>query len=436
MEGERLIALAERGIIVVSESTNYDLRTADGRKQFRDAMTAAAHESDKISERTSRGKRKKAQRGKSNASFRAFAMPGYLPKPEGWSPGDLRDQVPAERVQAERDALRDLARRLLASEVTYAAAAAELNDRGLLTVMGNQWEARTLTQMLKRPSLAGLAEYKDEVIEGKTMTGEPALDREVWESLQARFASRRRGRTPARYEGSGVIRCGLCGATMQGRPRTNLLAYSDGSPAYQYWCQRRPFNVGCGRLVIDGRYTDDVVKEAVIARLSDPRHADQLAQRAAVAAIERGRIEDEINEVEAMARTMAEKAGRGEMKVDRYLAFEAGMDARLARLRSQLAAVDGADAVDVPPGEDVAAVWAEAVETGNLAVRRRMIQRSFPNLAIRPATNTGRRALSLDRFDWTGECLADLGTIRVQDAAPVATLHDDKRGASDDVTAR
>src|SRR6266545_3450392 len=47
-EGERLVELAAKGIRVWSLSGEYDLTTADGRRHFREAMVAAAGESDKI----------------------------------------------------------------------------------------------------------------------------------------------------------------------------------------------------------------------------------------------------------------------------------------------------------------------------------------------------------------------------------------------------
>ena len=134
-EGERLLALAASGVVVASLTTTYDLQTADGRKQFRDAMTAAAYESDKISERTSRGLRKKARRGKSSATTRGFARPGYQAKPEGWEPGDLRTPVPEEQVAREREAVRDAATRLLAGE-PMSRIAEEWNAAGLLTTRG------------------------------------------------------------------------------------------------------------------------------------------------------------------------------------------------------------------------------------------------------------------------------------------------------------
>lgn len=422
IEGERLIALAERGVIVVSEDSNYDLATADGKKQFRDAMTAAAFESDKTSQRVTRGKRKKAARGKSNASWRGFGLPGYAPKPEDWSPGEPRELVSAEQVAVERDTVRDLARRLLAGGPgnSLDALTRELNARGIRSVIGNPWTPQAVRQMLKRPSLAGLVEYKDEIIPGKTLPGEPVLDRETWDAVQALFASRRRGRTPAVYLLSGLAFCGMCGAPLYGRPRSNVRPYSDGEPARQYWCQLRPDGTGCGRLAIDQRYADDAVKRAVIRLLTDPQHAERLARKAEKVRARRSKLHAEITEAEALGRAMAEKLGRGEMRPDRYDALEAGLDARLARLRSQLDDAEGADA-DGSPDDDVARVWAEAEATGNLVIRRRMVKRAFPRLAIRPATSRGQAALTADRFDWEGRSLV------LSDDRPVLPLpkHED-----------
>lgn len=63
MEGERLVDLATNGVRVWALAGEYDLATADGRRHFREAMVAAAGESDKISERVQRGKLRRARKG-------------------------------------------------------------------------------------------------------------------------------------------------------------------------------------------------------------------------------------------------------------------------------------------------------------------------------------------------------------------------------------
>jgi site-specific DNA recombinase len=74
IEGERLITAAERGLIVLDSEGEYDLTGASGKKQFRDHMSAAAYESDRLSTRFKRGKKLKAMAGESNHSGRPFGF--------------------------------------------------------------------------------------------------------------------------------------------------------------------------------------------------------------------------------------------------------------------------------------------------------------------------------------------------------------------------
>ena len=64
MEGERLVEAANNGARVWSLSGEYNLTSADGRAQFRDAVKDAAKESDKISERVKRGNMRRVRKGK------------------------------------------------------------------------------------------------------------------------------------------------------------------------------------------------------------------------------------------------------------------------------------------------------------------------------------------------------------------------------------
>lgn len=57
-DGERLIAAAQRGLIVLDSDQEFD-----GKKSFRDAMNAAAYYSDRLSDRVRRGKARKARNG-------------------------------------------------------------------------------------------------------------------------------------------------------------------------------------------------------------------------------------------------------------------------------------------------------------------------------------------------------------------------------------
>lgn len=69
-DGERLIELAANGLVVLDSESEYDLRTANGKKAFRDAMNAAAYHSDRLSTRSARGKKLKAMAGEPNGRAR------------------------------------------------------------------------------------------------------------------------------------------------------------------------------------------------------------------------------------------------------------------------------------------------------------------------------------------------------------------------------
>jgi site-specific DNA recombinase len=168
IEGERLIEVAANGAKVWSYSSEYDLTTADGRSAFRNAMNRAAEESDRNSERIQRGKLRRARKGRVHGGIRGYAMPGFGPKPDGWDPDEVRLPESAERIEAEREIVRDAYRRLLAGTVSMVRLAGELNERGqageraALPVAGGFWTNTTLARSLTRSALAGKLIHKGE----------------------------------------------------------------------------------------------------------------------------------------------------------------------------------------------------------------------------------------------------------------------------------
>jgi DNA invertase Pin-like site-specific DNA recombinase len=393
-EGERLLALAKRGVVVASTYSTYDLQTADGRKQFRDAMTAAAHESDKISERVRRGKRKKARRGLSNASHRGFAMPGYLPNPPDWTPDQPRIWVPEAQLTAEREAVREVARKLLAG-VSRAEQVRFMNETELPTTYGFLWSETSLHTMLRRPSLAGIVTYDGEDV-GR-LSGEPVLDRETWDRVQTHFAAAKPGRKPSvRYLLTYLLFCGRCGHRLTGRPRVSRSPYADGEMAREYWCQKRAgYNSGCGRLNVDQRFADAQVTEAVLTRLSNPKHAARIARRASDTRAERARITKQLDDLNEDADAIADKVvAWGAARVDRSLSK---VLAAAADLESRLAEIDGPESVGAARLDTV-----DDWEHADIDARRAMIKRAFPALTVMPATGRGTRARMTNRFAWDG----------------------------------
>jgi DNA invertase Pin-like site-specific DNA recombinase len=388
IEGERLIAAAERGLLVLDSENEYDLTTANGKKAFRDQMNGAAYESDRLSTRVKRGKKTKALRGEPNVSARPF----------GFEPDGVRTR------ESEAAILRDLVVRLLAGE-SQDAMIVDLNERGVTTSYGKPWTRAGLRQVLTRPRNAGLVEYQGAIV--SRLPGEPIIDQDTYDRVCALYASRRPGRPISDvYLCSGTVHCGLCEHPLSGRPRINMRPYDDGSPKRQYWCQPRSHNGGCGRISIDQRALDWHVRALVVAVLGDPRHAAAVEATARAAAEERQRLDAKISEAEHLAEQLADRLGRGEITLARYDAATAPLDRRLSELRRRRNELDSEPAAAVPP--EVAAAsrteWAQRWDSATVPERRTFLRQALRGrrLIILPGDPHAPRRFDPDRVAIVG----------------------------------
>jgi site-specific DNA recombinase len=397
-EGERILARAEDGIVIASLSTTYNLVSAEGRKAFRNKMNDNAYESDIISERSRRGIRLKAKRGKPINTTRGFGRDGYLPRPKredgSYDTDALRVRVPEETLARERAAIQDAARRILSGE-QQSVIAEEWNEAGLLTLNGSRWDSGTLRHMLESPSVGGLVGHKPGgAKEWKIVAdnGDGPLDRETWEALMRTFSSRRRGRPAEKHLLSGILVCGECGAKMYGRPRKNHPGVRE------YFCQMRNTNdgrVGCTRVSIEASFADGLIEEMVVRRLSDPKHADRIAKVAAKVKEEHDRLRAERDRINGEMDSIAAKAGTSaRWTADRVDAALANYEPELARVQEQI------DRLELEPeqfaGVDAQADWTKA----SVAGRRLLIKRAFPkgDLVVTRALNSKPDTLTVDRI--------------------------------------
>lgn len=414
-EGEPLLNLADRGFIIISEDGEYDLSRAEGRKRYRDALAQAAYESDKISERSRLGKRRKAHvRGLSNAGRRGFGESGYAPRPEGWvRDGSPPELVSEDVVRAEREALRFIANGLLARTMSTYDAARYLNDEGLLTPLGNQWKPTLVTQTFRRPSLAGYVVYDGQIVDGRRLPGEPVLDEDTWHRLRSMFRARKRGRVANRYILSGSMLC-ECGKPLSARPVTRVKAYADGEPAREYLCLYYPGVGGCYRNSIDQRYADSIVGQMTVERLSDSRHSDRLAASEAASSDERGKIVAEIDSEERRLVDLAGKGGELRWSIEEVEAYAGPIRKRIAALKSALDELLSNSEPEPTPALDAERRWVAAggplpnrpyphFDEMNIEVLRGMVREAFPNLTLRRGARTsGRVECHAGRFLWEG----------------------------------
>jgi len=292
-------------------------------------MNAAAYYSDRLSTRTTRGKKLKAMAGEPNGSSRPF--------------GFEADLVTVREEEAE--IIRDLTRRFLAGE-SQDALVAELNARGVSTSYGKSWARGSLRRILTRERNCGRIIYTDSAtgvtsVVGR-LPGQPILTEEDFDQVCAIYAARRRGRPNSwHYLCAGIARCGVesCGRPLYGRPRNNVKPYPDGAVNRQYWCPKT--HGGCGRIAIDQRALDEAAAALAIEILADPRHADAIEATAREIESEAARLDLAIAEAESVAEALADRLGRGDITLSRYDIAIRPLDERVAKLKAERAALGG-----------------------------------------------------------------------------------------------
>lgn len=305
---------------MLDSESEYDLTMPNGKKQFMDAINAARWYSDNLQRKVKRGKALKAASGQVDAR-RSFGF-----EPDGTT-----------HRAAEVAILRDHAVRQLAGE-TQDSLIRELNDpdAGMPSVRGGRWGYTTYRQIMTRPRNAGYIVHNGEIVPGVRLPGEPILDEVTYNRIVALYAARRAGRAPSgRYVLTGYADC-ECGSRLKGRPVT-------GTTRRQYWCP------GCRHTFVDVARLDDWAGNFAIATLADPGHAEAVAAADRRKAERRSALETERASIEATANELAGRLGRGEIPLTRYDAACAGLDARLAAIETDLAAVDVEPEPELPP---------------------------------------------------------------------------------------
>jgi DNA invertase Pin-like site-specific DNA recombinase len=371
LEGERLIAAAENGLLVLDSEGEYDLTSASGKKAFRDQLAAAAYESDRLSTRVARGKRIKAGKGEPNTSTRPF----------GFEPGGVIVR------ESEAAILRELADRLLAGG-SQDEMIRDLARRGIRTAYGKPWTRAGLRQVLTRARNAGLVEYQGTAV--SRLPGDPILDEDTHDRVIAYYTARRRGAPVSDfYLCSGIIRCALCGHKLTGRPRANKRPYDDGGVRREYWCQPRAHDGGCGRIACDQRELDRVVSVMTVEILADPSHAAAVEAAARSISQQRRELDSEIAKLEHTGDQLAGRLGRGEISLRRYDTAAGPLDRRLAALREQVAALEAEPVAPVSPELAAAsrANWQATWGGVSTAERRAMVRQALrgQSLLLGPA---------------------------------------------------
>lgn len=390
-DGEDLIDL---GVLVDGPDTGrIDLRTAHGKSVFRKQIESATHASNETSEKV-------------RAAFADMLASGYrvggsgrlfgfeilsLAELDGGGyyggGGDLDGDEPAltgpAAVVRETEAaiVRELARRLLDGQ-TMQALADDLNERGITTTRGGQWNGRNLSRTLGNPLYGGWLAYKGEI---KTpLAGvEPIMDADTFDAVQAKLGARKRGRRQTgKYPLSGVLVCGnpACSrrGTMAGYPR------SGGKRAYV--CA--PANGGCGQSVLADP-VETIVRDEVLKKLADAERLE--AMRAADAYLDQQRaklaglladLDADMADTEAKLRDIPRAMTRRREQVERNLT---AMEARYDTAQRELDNLGPVSAPAPPLPPMTAQKWDDA-EVTTAAHKAAIIRRLGLRITIGPGT--------------------------------------------------
>ncbi|HEY5013107.1 MAG TPA: recombinase family protein [Acidimicrobiia bacterium] len=221
----------------------YDLTTSTGRMAAKIVGAVAQAESEHKSERQRRANLQRAQQGRLHRGTRPFGL-----------------TFDGEHVETESEALRDVAAKLLAGR-SLMSITRDLNAAGLTTTKGNAWTSAVLGRTFKSPYVGGQRTHHGEVIaEGQWA---PIVDQLTWKRACAVLnqPGRNTATTNARkHLLPGFVFCGLCGSRL-------FSAVVNGKPGYS--CKKDAMRTGCGRLTVVGAPLEALVRDAVIARVSE-----------------------------------------------------------------------------------------------------------------------------------------------------------------------
>lgn len=332
-----------------------DLSTADGRMVARIKASVDSAEAERTGERLRRAHLQRAQRGATNHGGRPF----------GWADDKLAPHP--DEAELIRQAARDVI-----NGVPLRTIAAAWNTAGVATSRDKAWTHTTVRRLLARPRLAGWRTHHDAIVRdaaGRPVRGEwePILDQDTHDAVQAVFQRDGRGggrRGARRYLLTGVLRCGTCGARMNGTATRTGHAYT---------CSGEPANHS---VTITGPQTEAAVLALVRARLADETLPATPAAAATAPTAAR---------VEQIGQLLAELMGAyraGQLSAAIVFPQVEALEAERAELEAERARTVAASAMPTVAG-------VEQLDALDLDRQRAVLETLFEAVVVQPAGRRG-----------------------------------------------
>lgn len=295
-------------------SGDLDLSTHEGQLLARITGAVARSESDAKSRRIRRKHEELAAAGK---------VSGGGSRPYGYE-ADKRTLRPDEA-----EVIRDCATRVLAGD-SLRSICKDMNERGVLTVMGKEWSPHTLRRILMAPRTSGQRAHHGEIA-AKAEWPAIITPRQT-QQLRAKLGDpdRRTNRTARRYLLARRLRCSHCGTQLYARPR------ADGSR--RYVCASGPGFGGCGKITVMADPMEQFVVEAVLHRLESPRLTDAMAKPTADGKGDEWQAE--VERSQAQLDELAQMWAAGEITRSEWLKARPPIEKRLTTAKKRLAALN------------------------------------------------------------------------------------------------
>lgn len=261
---ERVIAL-DVPVYTVTSGT-LDLATPAGRAVARTVAAWSQYE----------GEQKATRQRAANVQRAAKGQWRFSRRPYGYERRDGRVEV----VEAEAEIVREGYRRYISGE-TYYTIANDWNARAVPTHNtggATSWSMARVRELLRNARYAGVAEYRGEPIEldeGAEIEWQPLIDEATWLD----YLATREGRAAPsgwsrsrKHLMSGLLICGVCGATMLARPEYRRASDGSRRTGRAYQCAER----WCTSIAADD--VDKVIEAVIIERLRDKNVVSRIRQ--------------------------------------------------------------------------------------------------------------------------------------------------------------
>lgn len=307
----------------------FDLSTPSGRLVARQLGNVARYEVEHAVERMQRAKQRSADAGKWKGGRRPF---GYE------ADGVTIREDEARAIQSACDGI--------LAGLSVSAITREWNRLGIVTTTGKPWRGHGPRRVLLRPRNAGLMEHRGEIVGPAEWPA--VVDPEKWRAVVRLLTDPSRRTNPGssqrKWLGSGLFRCGVCGAVMRA-------TMSDGHRTYR--CS------ATSHLSRKLEEIDAYVEGVIVARLRQPDLVEILQEPTTGPDLRA--LEIRVVELRERLNQLADVFAEGAIDAEQLSSGTRRLNQELESTREQIAAVyNGTALAGVADAPDPGAAWLRA----------------------------------------------------------------------------